>query len=156
STGTSSSTNGRRLVRRDARWARLPASRPPSFGTDRVGPTRRGPRARALLFTCTVLASRVGLAQNPAPPASPQARISELRAIAAKGPAGAAELTEALKDTRAPVRAAAIQLLAQSRGAAAARDIAPLTADPEDAVAVAAVSALLGFGGDLSYGAVEK
>jgi len=74
--------------------------------------------------------------------------IAELAALAAKGPQGAPALVAALKDQRAPVRAAAIEMLAKLKGRAAVPDIAPLVGDPEDSVAIRAVGALFELGGD--------
>ena len=82
------------------------------------------------------------------PPVEPSERIEQLKARAATGQKGAPALVAALKDPEAPVRVAALELLATLRGRAAVPDIAPLVLDREDSVAIRAVGALFDLGGD--------
>src|SRR5262252_7628890 len=60
------------------------------------------------------------------------ATLKELRASAAKGAAGAPPIVAALKDSRAAVRAAAVQLLPAAKGTSAVADVAPLVDDKEE------------------------
>ena len=85
-------------------------------------------------------------AASPAP-VGPNEKIEELKAHAATGQKGARALVAALKDQRAPVRVAAIEMLATLKGRAAVPDIAPLVDDREDSVAIRAVGALFELGG---------
>ena len=102
------------------------------------------PLTRGLM---TGLAAFALSAASPAP-VGPNEKIEELKAHAATGQKGARALVAALKDQRAPVRAAAIEMLAKLQGRAAIPDIAPLVGDPEDSVAIRAVGALFELGGD--------
>jgi len=86
----------------------------------------------------------------------PAERIEQLKAKAATGQKGAPALVAALKDPQAPVRVAALELLATLKGRAAVPDIAPLVLDREDSVAIGAVGALFELGGDQTTAPLRK
>jgi HEAT repeat protein len=90
------------------------------------------------------------------PGAELSAALHALQEAAAKGDAGVGALEAALKDSRPPIRTAAVQLLYAVKKTAAVPRIAPLVDDPDEGVAVETASALVKAGGDASAAPIRK
>jgi len=123
-----------------------------------MNPGRCGALAAGLgmLLLCTSARPTAGSTQRAPDPDARAMSVSELRALASRGESGAAGLAAALTDAQPAMRAAAVQLLADAKGRRAIPLIAPMTADTDDGVVVAAVNALLEFGGEGTLDPVRR
>lgn len=122
--------------------------------------TRHAPALACLWLLTTTAAA----AENPAPPpktavdeSQPASiRVKELLGMAGKGEPAIVAFRASLRDSRAPVRAAAVQLLAREAGPAATEAIGGMIADPDESVGVAAAAALVAVPGEAPLGYLRQ